>query len=145
MSADPDLDAAIVDLAPIVAAIRQLEGRAAKAEGTGSRTLAELHTLQIQRGDLIGRIRLRADKMKLPWRSLMLIVEEANRLKKRLRRRPDERTLMIAVQAAQDVSETAQNEADAELNFARAAALVAGGKVTAATAAVSYMRASHAG
>lgn len=141
MSRDPDLDMAITDMAPVVARIRSLEEELANNRHEGALLKPIMH-LEVQRADQIGALRLRAEKLNLPWRSLMMIVEEANFLRQRTRRKPALPQVLVAVKAAVERTELDATEAVAELKLAEARQRLASSRATAASAALAYMRAS---
>lgn len=143
MTRDPDLAAALADFPQVVADIRRYDAQILSAPRDG-RKHREVHSLEMIRTDQIGKIKVRAERLKLPWRSLKLIVEKHAQLAKRMRRKPDERTLLIAVEAEADDAQASAEEAEADLLRAEVAAELARARVTTAAAAVSYMRASHA-
>lgn len=143
MTRDPDLAAATADLRDVVASIRRYDDALVRAPGDG-RLIREVQTLEMQRTDQVGKVKVRAERLNIPWRSLMLVVEKHTQLAKRMRRKPDERTLFTAIETVRDDAHVALTEAEAELRGAEVRARLARARVTAADAAVSYMRASHA-
>lgn len=143
MTRDPDLAAATADLRDVVASIRRYDEALVRAPGDG-RLIREVQSLEMQRTDEVGKVKVRAERLNMPWRSLMLVVEKHAQLVKRMRRKPDERSLFIAVEAARDDAQIALTEAEGELRAAEVRARLARARATAADGALAYMRASHA-
>ena len=142
MTHDPDLMQAIEDLRHVVSRIRQLEGMVADSINNPLK-YQQLAAAQQDRADQTDIIRGKAERLNLPARSLMLIVEEWWRVNARSKRKPDARTVQTAVRTIVEQATIAENEAAAEFEFARVARQQASARATAAAAALAYMRANE--
>lgn len=142
MTRDPDLAQSIEDLRWTVKRLRVLESQMGTLNDP--RNYNKLAAVLGERADVIGELRVRAEKLNMPWRALLLVVEEYWRLVARHRRKPDERVLEGAVRTAGEIAERERIESAAELVAAQYRANLNAARVTAATAALAYMEASHA-
>lgn len=144
MTGDPDLDQTCEDMAGAAARLRQLQGLAAQT-GPYSTLTARRHDL----ADAVEEFAIRGEKLRLhsdrrlAGRALLLVVEEADRLRKRFRRRPTGVQLADAIKVAAASAERDRVEAEAEANLARAAAKAAAYRAAFSVAAVEYLRASR--
>ena len=139
---DPDLEAALGDLVHVARRIRQLNSILLAGERAtitnGYQQLAQ----QIQeRADRWGEIRVRAEKLNVPPRALMLMVEEADRIYRRRKRRCSLKDLLAAVRVVSEVYERDLEEADVDLIAARENAAEARRRATASSKAIIYLEA----
>lgn len=141
MTNDPDLMQAIEDLQHVVARIRQLESQVRDAINDTAK-YDRLAAAKQDRADMHDRVRARAERLNLPARALMLIVEEYWRLKGLGKKKPTAGALEVAIATALKHAQTAENEAFAELEFARMDSARAAARSTAATDALKYLRAA---
>lgn len=140
MTRDPDLDQACEDLSIPVAQLAQIDGEIARSDPVSK--YDELTALLVERADFRDQVRLRAERLNLAPRALVLIVEEASRLSKGRRK-----VVTAAVRSA--IATTAERyrrdklEAAADLIAARHGDVTASQRVSAADAAMAYLEASR--
>ena len=147
MTGDPDLDQACEDLAEPAKQLRHLQHLIASPHTSSTAMLRYQEDLTTAREDFETRgerLRLHADK-RLAGRTLLLVVEEVARLRRRYRRRPTGPQLRDGLKAAGEIAELDRVEAEAEFNIARLAKAQASYRAASSAAALMYVEASRAG
>ena len=139
MTRDPDLDKAIEDMRWAVYQLRGLEERLRSIDL--SKDYRYLARLEFERSDVRGEIRARAVTLNMPWRTLMLFVEETDRLTKKHGRRPTVQMVDNAVEAAREWAARASQEADASIVLMQFRAQMAKDAEGAAFSAKEYLEA----
>lgn len=139
---DPDLEAALPGLARAAHRLRQLEGMLADP---GQR-YADLLKQKGERADIVTTFRTAAERHAImgdePWLSLLLIVEEADRLFiLRKRQRPTLAQVLASLQALIASTEHDAVAADVEVRIAQAGAIAATRRWHAAQGASAYLEA----
>ena len=145
MTGDPDLDQACEDLVSEALRLRELQSLAARGDQPYSTLTARSHELAdaeeafALRGE---RLRMHADR-RLAGRALLLVVEEAHRLRVKMKRRPTGPQLADAVKSAVEAAERDRVEAEAEYNVALLLKARTAYRAASSAAALQYMKASR--
>jgi hypothetical protein len=139
---DPDLVQAIDDLRYVVSRIEQLNQQITELdEVEGYRRIVKMTT---DRADLLDQVRIRAEKLNVPARALLLLIGTANKL--RSERKSQLPTLAVVrnhLDIVRSAAERDLTEADAEARVARAAARTFGARAKAGADAIAYLDASR--
>lgn len=138
---DPDLVQAIDDLRYVVGRLEQMDRLIQDLdENEGYQRLVSMKT---ERGDLRGKISVRAEKLNINPRALALIVSTANRL--RTARKFQLPTLAVVfnhIEILADAAGREQLEAEAEAKLARVTARGASLRAKAGADALAYLNLS---
>lgn len=146
MTGDPDLDQACEDMAPAAFRLRQLQSLAADRE----QPYSSLTARKVELADAIDEFATRGERLCLhpdkrtAGRVLLIVVEEADRLRKKFRRRPTAVQLREAIRVAVEAKERDRIEAEAEFNLARLVAKDASYRAASTSAALKYLEACRA-
>lgn len=140
MTRDPDLDKSIEDMTFAVHQLRGLEERLRSIDLT--KDYRFLARLEFERGDVRADIKARAATLQMPWRTLVLFVEETERLTKKYGRRPTVQMVENAVEACRAWAARAAGEADATIVLMQYRAQLARESEAAAIGAKEYLEAS---
>ncbi|MBB4154137.1 hypothetical protein GGQ80_002047 [Sphingomonas jinjuensis] len=138
---DPDLERAIAELAFTVRRIRDVESMLIDPN---SKHYPRLMQMIHERADLWQEVANRAEKLNLPTRALGLIVEEADRLRKRRGRKAPLADVLRAVEVLQEQVARDRQEAAVELRIMQLADGRAQQRVDAAAGARTYLEACRA-
>jgi len=141
---DPDLEADLVDLLPAARRIRQLESQIRLPDAAYQIRAA----LLAERADLYARFSTRAEKRAIkgdrPGRGLLMMVEEADRLTRRGRRkRPTLAEVLDAMRVATEAAERDHSEAECDLIAARYREAECRARVSGCLGAIAYLEASY--
>ena len=148
MTGDPDLDQACTDLAHEAARYRQLLGLVARID-----PIKDYDTIVMRRAELADaeegfrvrgeRLQLHRDR-RLAGRALITVVEEVARFRRSHRNRvPTVQQLTRIMTDNVDRAETDRVQAEAEFNLAHLDKVLATHRAAAASAVVTYMKASR--
>jgi hypothetical protein len=132
MTRDPDLDAACDQLRFTASQLRGVDEKL--------RTMDPIKDYKFlaRRGDIIAKART----LNMPWRTLLLFVEETDRLRRKHKRRPTVQMLENAFEAIQSAMDRAAIETDASIVLLQMKNAAAKDTVEAAGAGRQYMRES---
>jgi hypothetical protein len=141
MTRDPDLDQAIDDLEFVASRIRHVEQQVVRLDE--SKEYQTLVRRQHELADMKAEITVRAEKLNMPPRALLLVVEQASRLRRQNRRRPTATQLETVLRTAADLAERDRIEAAANLVLARNQQAHVTTRLGAIDGALKYLEASR--
>lgn len=140
---DPDLIQAIDDLRYVVSRIEQLNQQINdldEVEGYG-----RIVKMKTDRSDMLDQVRVRAEKLQVAPRALMLLVSTANNMRSaRKMQLPTLATVRNHLEIARAAAERDHGEAEAEAKIARVVARGAAIRAKAGADAIAYLDASRA-
>ncbi len=140
---DPDLMQAIEDLKYQARRLEQIDSLINDLDEVEG--YSRIMAMRTERAELREQLRIRAEKLNVPPRSLYLLVSTANRLRTpRTNQLPTLRVVRSHIEIARDAAEREHLEADAEAKIARVVARGAGLRAKAGTDALAYLDASAA-
>ncbi len=138
---DPDLMQAIEDLKYQARRLEQIDSLINDLDEVEG--YSRIMAMRTERAELREQLRIRAEKLNLPPRSLYLLVSTANRLRTpRTNQLPTLKIVRSHIEIARDAAEREHLEADAEAKIARVVARGAGLRAKAGTDALAYLDAS---
>lgn len=140
MTRDPDLDAACDQLRFTASQLRGVDEKLRTMDPI--KDYKFLARLEYERGNCRGDIIAKACTLNMPWRTLLLFVEETDRLRRKYKRRPTVQMLENAFEAIQSAMERAAIETDASLVLLQMKNAAAKQTIEAADAGLEYMKAS---
>ncbi len=140
---DPDLMQAIEDLKYQARRLEQIDSLINDLDEVEG--YSRIMAMRTERAELREQLRIRAEKLNVPPRSLYLLVSTANRLRTpRTNQLPTLKVVRSHIEIARDAAEREHLEADAEAKIARVVARGAGLRAKAGTDALAYLDASAA-
>ena len=139
MTRDPDLDKAIDDLELTAKALRWAEERLRKP--LSDLSLEEVGRLEFERDECRSAVRLRASTLRLPWRTLLLFVEQTEAFREKHKRRPSAQQMAVAIETIRTFTERAALETDATIALMKIRSLVANDTAAAACDGLAHMAA----
>ncbi len=138
---DPDLMQAIEDLKYQARRLEQIDSLINDLDEVEG--YSRIMAMRAERAELREQLRIRAEKLNVPPRSLYLLVSTANRLRTpRTNQLPTLKIVRNHIEIARDAAEREHLEADAEAKIARVVARGAGLRAKAGTDALAYLDAS---
>jgi hypothetical protein len=141
MTGDPDLDQAIDDLQFVAVRFDQLNDQLIRHDPVKDYQMFAAKLAE--RGDCADQIRVRAEKLSLHPRALLLVIQEASRLRRGKRRKPSVAQVRAAIEQFQQYAERDSVEAAADLAAAKHRDVAARHRVNSANAVLQYMDASR--